>query len=412
MKRGAIILVFVGAALQDFTAHAQNATELVGEIRATHAEVISVVTQNEALHTDIRALQAKMRAALLEQSCMDVATSVSRPLAYVMNRYLSDASAPHSLVGRKAAYERARAAYLKQVAGLVTDASLASDLDTIASRLSAVEKMLQPSLAGLADLLGQEEALSFLSSDLQQTILLGRAALRRIDQSQCPAVLRAPVTKLIAQVDAWSLRLARMHIALSDIVAKRRSLTSDLRRSVRVSLMQRQSRLLSKDIGEILAQIEELGRAERFLDRLGEWWFHAGIAQGEARGEVDAQQFEPALNTIEADLATAANFIAEARGYQLPAGAIETLVSAVEGKVTTLNRVKARLESEGWQKRFSTQSALAKRYGNVVGAKVRACAEAAATFEAKSVGVVDVSTYRFAEAAYKAVYNACAKRKP
>jgi len=107
---------------------------------------------------------------------------------------------------------------------------------------------------------------------------------------------------------------------------------------------------------------------------------------------VVAQQFEPALRTIEADLRTAESFVTEARSYKLPDGAIQTLVDAVEGKKVTLTRVKTRLESESWQKRFQVQTTLAKRYG--------------------SIGVADITTYRFAEAAYKAVYNACARRQP
>ena len=80
--------------------------------------------------------------------------------------------------------------------------------------------------------------------------------------------------------------------------------------------------------------------------------------------------------------------------------------------VAKLDTIASRLEAEGWQNRFQTQTALAKRYGSVVGARVPACARAAADFEAKSFGVADMATYRFAEAAYKAVYNACARRQP
>jgi hypothetical protein len=251
-------------------------------------------------------------------------------------------------------------------------------------------------------------------ADLQGTLSRNTSFLRSVESHvvslglhSCPS-LGAKPTSLAETANSWANKTSAHYARVADMSAKRMRLREALDAAMSAWLLRQGSVSTASTIDALQSQIDEAFKAERFLEKVGNWWVQVEIGMGPARGLMDRyQQYEGSLATLRTDLVRAQELLEEAGKFNLPPDTLEIVQRVVFGHKKTLQGYIETLEKEGWEKKLKLQRAYLDRYEKHSAPGNPLCGKLITANRAKLAFVSSATSFASREKDFMAVVDAC-----
>jgi|GEM_PF-3907065 len=361
-------------------------------------------SQHEAMEKELTLLRR-------EAQCNRNYLLISTPTADLIDNVLAKPAGDSTLAAKMLAYTKAQDAAFVALEDAVRKAqALPVDSGSIGRSLIESAKLFSvhsPAEAALiskeTDLLGSlSRSTSFLRSAQTHVVSLGLNSCANLGSK--PAVLNE-------MAGSWADKVSAHYARVGDMSAKRMRLREALGASLSAWLTRQAAVLTATEIDTMRSMIDETFKAERFLEKVTNWWIEVEIGRGPARGLLRTyQQYQGALVTLRTDLKRADELLVEAEKFNLPADSLDVVKRVVLGHKETLQRHISELEKDGWAKKLSNQKAFLDHYAKTLAVGNPLCGQLIKAHRSRLGEVSTPAAFCSREQGFVAVVDACRKQ--
>jgi hypothetical protein len=408
-----LTLTSLGSAIR-LEALAQGGTDL-GELserlkkvqdrlKKSSSDLKTAESHHEAREQELRILRR-------ETQCTQDYLLISVPTAELIENVLSKPDGESSLAGKMVAYTKAQEAAFTALEDAVRKAqALPVDSASIGRSLIESAKLFSvhsPAEAVLiskeTDLLGVlSRSVSFLRSAQSHVVSLRLNSCTHLGTK--PAILDE-------MAGSWADVASAHYARMSDMSAKRMRLREALGAALSAWLTQQAAISNAIEIDTMRSMIDQAFKAERFLEKVTNWWIEVEIGRGPARGLLRTyQQYEGALVTLRTDLKRSNVLLVEAEKFGLPTASLDVVKRVVLGHKETLETHIAELEKDGWAKKLSNQKAFLDHYETTLAVGNPLCGQLIKSHRSRIESVSTLAAFSSRENGFMAVVDACRKQ--
>jgi len=357
------------------------------------------------------AMEQKLTLLARESQCDRNYLLISTPTADLIENVLAKPAGDSTLAGKMLAYTKAQDAAFVALEDAVKKAqALPIDSGSIGRSLIESAKLFSvhsPAESALiakeTDLLGHlSQSASFLRSAQAHVVSLGLNSCANLGNK--PAVLNE-------MAGSWAQKVSLHYTRIADMSAKRMRLREALGAALSAWLTRQAAISTSTEIDTMRSMIDETFKAERFLEKVTNWWIEVEIGRGPARGLMRTyQQYQGALVTLRTDLKRAAELLVEAEKFNLSADSLAVVKRVVLGHKETLQRHISELEKDGWAKKLANQKAFLDHYEKTLAVGNPLCGQLIKVHRSRLGAASTPAAFCSREQGFMAVVDACRKQ--